>query len=90
MEEAVCDSLPMSRFVGIGLSREPAPDETTACRFPPPVEEHDLGRLLFGEVQKLLVVHADLPLHHSPQEKYAPDQFVSPRDMVYDGRRTAP
>ena len=33
VEEALCDSLAMRRFVGIDLGREPVPDETTVCRF---------------------------------------------------------
>ena len=34
----------------IDLGREPAPDETTICRFRHLLETHDLGRRLFGEV----------------------------------------
>ena len=32
-EEALYDSRTLRRFVGIDLSREPAPDETTTCKF---------------------------------------------------------
>jgi len=31
-------------FVGIDLGREPAPDETTVCRFRHLLEQHDLLR----------------------------------------------
>jgi hypothetical protein len=54
VEEALYDSLAMRRFVGIDLGREPAPDETTMCRFRHLLEEHDLGRRLFDEVQQHL------------------------------------
>jgi transposase, IS5 family len=53
-EEALYDSLAMRRFVGIDLGREPVPDETTMCRFRHLLEEHDLGRRLFDEVQRHL------------------------------------
>ena len=33
VEEALYDSLAMRDFVGIDLGREPAPDETTVCKF---------------------------------------------------------
>ena len=51
VEEALYDSQAMRRFVGIDLGREPVPDETTVCRFRHLLEEHDLGRRLFDEVQ---------------------------------------
>jgi IS5 family transposase len=54
VEEALYDSLAMRRFVGIDLGREPAPDETTVCRFRHLLEQHDLGRSLFDEVQRQL------------------------------------
>jgi transposase, IS5 family len=47
-------SLAMRRFVGIGLGREPVPDETTVCRFGHLLEKHNLGRRLFHEVQRHL------------------------------------
>src|SRR5882724_9252997 len=34
VEEALYDSPVMRQFVGIDLGQEPAPDETTACKFP--------------------------------------------------------
>jgi Transposase domain (DUF772) len=54
VEEALYDSPAMRRFVGIDLGREPVPDETTVCRFRHLLEEHDLGRRLFDEVQRHL------------------------------------
>jgi transposase, IS5 family len=54
VEEALYDSLVMRRFVGIDLGREPVRDETTVCRFRHLLEEHDLGRQLFDEVQRHL------------------------------------
>jgi IS5 family transposase len=52
--EALYDSSAMRRFVGIDLGREPVPDETTVCRFRHLLDEHDLGRRLFDEVQRHL------------------------------------
>lgn len=54
VEEALYNSLAMRRFVGIDLGREPAPDETTVCRFRHLLEAHDLGRRLFEEVHRHL------------------------------------
>ena len=50
VEEALYDSQSMRRFVGIDLGREPAPDETTVCRFRHLLEQHDLGTRMFEEV----------------------------------------
>ena len=50
VEEALYDSLAMRRFVGIDLGREPAPDETTVCRFRHLLEAHELGGRLFEAV----------------------------------------
>lgn len=50
VEETLYDSAAMRDFVGIDLGREPAPDETTVCRFRHLLEENDLGRRLFEEV----------------------------------------
>jgi transposase, IS5 family len=55
VEEALYDSLAMRDFVGIDLGYEPVPDETTVCRFRHLLEQHDLGRQLFDEVQRHLV-----------------------------------
>jgi transposase, IS5 family len=54
VEEALYDSLAMRDFVEIDFGREPVPDETTVCRFRHLLEEHDLGRPLFEEVQRHL------------------------------------
>jgi transposase, IS5 family len=57
VEEALYDSRAMRGFVGIDLGREPVPDETTVCRFRHLLEQHDLGRPLFDEVQRHLAVN---------------------------------
>ena len=53
-EEALYNSAAMRAFVGIDLGREPAPDETTMCRFRHLLETHDLGAQLFEEVHRHL------------------------------------
>ncbi len=42
VEEALYDSPSMRRFVGIDLGCEPAPDETTVCKFRHLLEKHGL------------------------------------------------
>lgn len=46
-EEALYDSQALRDFVGIDLGREPAPDETTICKFRHLMERHNLGDELF-------------------------------------------
>jgi transposase, IS5 family len=50
VEEALYDSRAMRTFVGIDLGREPAPDETTVCKFRHLLEKNDLGARLFEEI----------------------------------------
>lgn len=54
VEEALYDSRAMRRFVGIDLGREPAPDETTICKFRHRLEAHDLGEKLFSLINDYL------------------------------------
>jgi len=44
----------MRTFVGIDLGREPAPDETTICKFRHLLEAHELGAALFEQVHRYL------------------------------------
>src|SRR3974390_3439929 len=43
VEEALYDSAALRQFVGIDLGREPAPDETTVCKFRHLLEERSVG-----------------------------------------------
>jgi transposase, IS5 family len=43
VEEALYDSAALRQFVGIDLGHEPAPDETTVCKFRHLLEEHQVG-----------------------------------------------
>jgi IS5 family transposase len=54
MEEALYDSRAMRRFSGIDLGREPAPDETTMCKFRHLLERHNLGEQLFKLINEYL------------------------------------
>jgi len=54
VEEALYDSVAMRAFVGVDLGREPAPDETTVCKFRHLLEHHALGRQLFEQVGRYL------------------------------------
>ena len=54
VEEALYDSRAMRRFVGIDLGREPAPDETTICKFRHLLERHNLGDRLFALIADYL------------------------------------
>ncbi|MBZ5511645.1 MAG: IS5 family transposase, partial [Acidobacteriia bacterium] len=53
VEEALYDSMVMRDFVGIDLGREPAPDETTVCKFRHLLEAHGLG----GEMLEAVNLH---------------------------------
>ena len=50
VEEALYDSRAMREFVGIDLGREPAPDETTICKFRHRLEAHQLGKKILATV----------------------------------------
>jgi len=54
VEEALYDSRSIRRFVGIDLGREPAPDETTVCKFRHLLEAHNLGDQLFVLINEYL------------------------------------
>lgn len=58
VEEALYDSRAMRRFVGIDLGREPAPDETTICKFRHLLEAHNLGDQLFALISQYLQENA--------------------------------
>ena len=50
VEEALYDSPVMREFVGIDLGHEPAPDETTVCKFRHLLEEDRLGEKILGTI----------------------------------------
>ena len=54
VEEALYDSRAMREFVGIDLGREPAPDETTVCKFRHLLEAHALGEAILRTVNSHL------------------------------------
>ncbi|MCK5495128.1 MAG: IS5 family transposase [Hyphomicrobiaceae bacterium] len=54
VEEALYDSRAMRNFVGIDLGQEPAPDETTICKFRHLLEAHNLGERLFALIGEYL------------------------------------
>lgn len=53
-EEAIYDSRAMRNFVGIDLGNEPAPDETTICKFRHLMEKNNLGDQFFHLVNEYL------------------------------------
>jgi len=52
VEEALYDSAVLRQFVGIDLGQEPAPDETTVCKFRHLLEEHDFGGAMLEAVNQ--------------------------------------
>lgn len=54
VEEALYDSASMRAFADIDLGREPAPDETTVCKFRHLLEQNDLGGQIFERVHEHL------------------------------------
>ncbi len=57
IEEALYDSAAMRAFAGIDLGREPAPDETTVCKFRHLLEEQQLSEPLFKAMNRHLHQH---------------------------------
>lgn len=57
VEDALYESPSMRGFVGIDLGREPAPDETTVCKFRHLLERHELGKRIFTQVNTYLAEH---------------------------------
>lgn len=53
-EDAIYDSESIRRFVGVDLSDDAVPDETTICRFRHLLEEHQLTVLIFEHIRDLL------------------------------------
>jgi IS5 family transposase len=87
VEDALYDSATMRDFAGIDLGREPAPDETTICRFRHLLEAHDLGRRLFEEVHRHLEANGlkvstgtivDATIIHAPSSTKNADQARDP------------
>src|SRR5262245_25569196 len=54
LEDALYDSQAMREFVGIDLAREQVPDATTLLKFRRLLEEHELTKAIFEEVNALL------------------------------------
>ena len=54
LEDAIYDSQSMRAFTGIDLGVESVPDATTRLKFPHLLEEHDLTREIFEQVNALL------------------------------------
>lgn len=54
VEEALCDSEAMRRFMGIDLGREGAPDESTVLQFRHLLERHGLAEQMLAEVNRYL------------------------------------
>ncbi len=87
VEEALYNSATMRDFARIDLGREPAPDETTICRFRHLLEAHDLGRRLFEEVHRHLEANGlkvstgtivDATIIHAPSSTKNADQARDP------------
>jgi hypothetical protein len=55
VEEALYDSAALRDFVGLDLGKDPAPDETTVCKFRHLLEEHSLG----GEMLEAVNLHLE-------------------------------
>ena len=86
-EEALYDSITMRGFAGIDLGREPAPDETTICRFRHLLEAHDLGARIFEAVHVHLEANGlkvstgtivDATIIHAPSSTKNADQARDP------------
>jgi IS5 family transposase len=87
VEDALYESPSMRGFVGIDLGREPAPDETTVCKFRHLLERHGLGRRIFAQVNGYLEGHGlkigtgtivDATILHAPSSTKNKDEQRDP------------
>lgn len=85
VEEALYDSATLREFVGIDLGKEPAPDQTTVCKFRHLLEEHKLGgemletvnqylekkgiRITRGTIVDATIIHAPCSTKNEKQER---------------------
>jgi len=85
VEEVLYDSPVMRQFAGIDLGSEPAPDETTVCKFRHLLEEHRLGgeiletvnlylqqrgvRISTGTIVDATIIHAPSSTKNQQQER---------------------
>ena len=85
VEEALYDSPVMRQFAGIDLGSEPAPDETTVCKFRHLLEEHRLGgeiletvnlylqqrgvRISSGTIVDATIIHAPSSTKNQEQQR---------------------
>jgi len=85
VEEALYDSAALRQFVGIDLGREPAPDETTVCKFRHLLEEHKVGgkmleavnlhlekngiRITSGTIVDATIIHAPSSTKNREQQR---------------------
>jgi IS5 family transposase len=53
-EESLNDIMSMRRFVGIALTNDRPPDETTICKFRHLLEKHNLGEKMFKDINAYL------------------------------------
>jgi transposase, IS5 family len=85
VEEALYDSAALRQFVGIDLGREPAPDETTVCKFRHLLEEQQVGgkmleavnlhlekrgiRITSGTIVDATIIHAPSSTKNRDQQR---------------------
>lgn len=55
VEEAIYDSYAMRRFMGINFLEEDVPDATTLLKFRHLLERHELGKLFFDAINRVMV-----------------------------------
>ena len=53
-EDAIYDSYAMRKFSGIDFMTESVPDETTLCKFRHLLEEHNLNKLFFDAINRVM------------------------------------
>ena len=86
-EEALYESPSLRAFAGVDLGAEPAPDETTICRFRHLLEAHDLSARIFEDVMAHLEAKGlkvatgtivDATIIHAPSSTKNKDQARDP------------
>ena len=81
LEDALYDSQALRDFVGIDLSRESVPDATTLLKFRRLLQDNDLTRALFDEINAHLREQglADARGHHRGRDHHRGAQFDQER-----------
>jgi len=103
VEEALYESHSRREFAGVDLGKEPAPDETTVCKFRHLLEEHNLGgemletvnlylekkgvRIARGTIVDATIIHAPSSTKNQQQQRDPEMHQTKKGNQWYFGRK---